>query len=160
MSNDTRSALDDIKKALQLNPSSYRYHENFVKIISFTKNPSNDFIGYWSLNMGRKIVASLLILSMFAIYFITPSLITYSTETIVSEGNGESTTRKVENARVSDLFIFVLTAAVLIILFSPLLRRAKIGINQIELDFLEDKRTLVATQLYPDSNVLSRGKMI
>lgn len=150
--NQTQLATDDIKKALQLNPLSYKYHENLTRISHVTRNIPNDFLAYWNKNNKRKLLCGMLILSVFVVYFASPILIKYTSELTESDINGIKTYTLVENSKIPEIFVFGLLILIFGILFFPLLRRAKLGINQVELDFLEEQNLIIGSQTYGRSS--------
>jgi tetratricopeptide (TPR) repeat protein len=140
--NEIQLALKDIKSALQLNPISHKYYESLIQINNINRSVTNNFIDYWSKTLTRKIICGSLlisvILSIFYAYYYMPTISTLAE----SDVNGiKSFTRIEKDSKIPSYGFLIIVGG---ILFSPLLRRAKIGLNQIEMEFVE--QTVVGSQ--------------
>jgi len=133
------SALEHVKRAIELNPSLSDAHFNLERLVQASVKEVQNFWDFWNSSKSKKTIAIVLILFTFGIsigYFLVFPNQSVTTEEISEDNNGRtSTTTTITTTPYNiPVIYFVIPALSILILFAPILRKAKLGPIEVELE--------------------------
>jgi tetratricopeptide (TPR) repeat protein len=136
---DILGAIEQVKRAIALNPSLSDAQINLERLIQASVKEVQNFWDFWNSSKSKRAIAIMLVVFAFGAsigYFIIFPNQTVKTEETVEDGNGLTTTTTSVTTVPYDIpeIYFVVPGLAILVLLAPMLKKAKLGPIELELE--------------------------
>ena len=145
---DISGAIEQVKRAIEMNPALSDAHVNLERLTQESVKDVHNFWDFWNSSNAKKVTAIILVVFAFGAslgyYVIFPNQ-RIKTEEIAVDSNGPTSKTITVTTTPHDIpeVYFVIPGLAILILLAPMLKRAKLGPIELELEESAPKNEIV-----------------